>query len=230
MSFSFSRLVNGVGKIALGDELGNAVLGTVGYSDDQIAAKENYRLQRKASDHAFNQNLKMWELNNSYNDPSAQMERLQAAGLNPNLVYGGGNVSGNVSGSTPTYERPNASYDDKNIQRRQLSLALKEHQQRVTNQAIENELARQRLTLAERDADRQDALAKAQIDAYKANLGLTDLKMRDITYGMSPANPKNQTLYKKAQDYFYDLGYSLGEKFGDWNFKSGEAYRKRKGK
>ena len=29
-------------------------------------------------------------MNNAYNDPSAQMERLKQAGLNPNLVYGGG--------------------------------------------------------------------------------------------------------------------------------------------
>lgn len=34
--------------------------------------------------------LSDWEMTNAYNDPSAQMERLQNAGLNPNLVYGNG--------------------------------------------------------------------------------------------------------------------------------------------
>lgn len=31
-----------------------------------------------------------WEMQNKYNSPAAQMERLRAAGLNPNLVYGHG--------------------------------------------------------------------------------------------------------------------------------------------
>lgn len=31
-----------------------------------------------------------WQMMNEYNSPEAQMERLQQAGLNPNLVYGGG--------------------------------------------------------------------------------------------------------------------------------------------
>lgn len=31
-----------------------------------------------------------WQMMNEYNSPEAQMERLQSAGLNPNLVYGGG--------------------------------------------------------------------------------------------------------------------------------------------
>ena len=51
------------------------------------------------------------------------------------------------------------------IQRKQLAMALEDHQQRITNQAIENDLARQRLVLAERDADRSDALAQANRSA-----------------------------------------------------------------
>lgn len=47
--------------------------------------------QRKADKKALQQQ-------NEYNSPASQMRRLQAAGLNPNLVYGGGNVTGNQSG------------------------------------------------------------------------------------------------------------------------------------
>jgi hypothetical protein len=39
--------------------------------------------------------LQDWEMQNAYNNPSAQMARLKAAGLNPHLIYGGG--PGNVS-------------------------------------------------------------------------------------------------------------------------------------
>lgn len=41
-----------------------------------------------------------WNKQNEYNHPSAQMERLREAGLNPNLVYGSGNATGNAG--TPT--------------------------------------------------------------------------------------------------------------------------------
>lgn len=42
-------------------------------------------------------NLKDWEMQNAYNSPAAQMERLKAAGLNPHLVYGNGAVANNAS-------------------------------------------------------------------------------------------------------------------------------------
>ena len=197
MGFSVKKLGNLAGK-ALGAAGGayfggpagaaagytgaDAVLGVVGLGDDQLAAKENLAMQKEMADYKYAQDMNMWNLVNAYNDPAAQMERLQKAGLNPNLVYGGGNVTGNASSSGPEYASINAGYTDRSVQRKQLALALEEHQQRITNQAIENDLARQRLILAERDADRSDALAQAQIIALKANLGLTAARISDIEY------------------------------------------------
>lgn len=43
--------------------------------------------------------MKSWQLANDYNHPIQQMERLKAAGLNPNLVYGSGSVTGNTTGA-----------------------------------------------------------------------------------------------------------------------------------
>ena len=39
--------------------------------------------------------LDMWNRNNEYNTPLAQMQRLKDAGLNPNLMYGQG-TTGNA--------------------------------------------------------------------------------------------------------------------------------------
>lgn len=39
---------------------------------------------------AYNRGIEQWNRENAYNSPTAQMERLKQAGLNPNLVYGGG--------------------------------------------------------------------------------------------------------------------------------------------
>lgn len=54
---------------------------------------------KKAIAEANAYDMYTWDLANQYNDPKAQMERLKAAGLNPNLVYGSGNVTGNTTGT-----------------------------------------------------------------------------------------------------------------------------------
>lgn len=231
MGFSLKSVGNLVGKAAgasLGAYLGgptgavagyngaDAVLGAVGLGSDQLAAEQEFKYAKKAADYAFGKNLEMWNLANAYNDPAAQMERLQKAGLNPNLVYGGGNVTGNSSASIPSYDTPNVNYTDRSTQRQQLAMALIDHQQRITNQSIENDLARQRLVLQERDADRADALAKAQIDAYAANLGLTSERIGDIRFNQDNYTPPDRRgwiakaandlkgLYDFAEDWAYN--------------------------
>lgn len=44
----------------------------------------------QAATTAYNRGIAQWNRENAYNSPTAQMERLKQAGLNPNLVYGGG--------------------------------------------------------------------------------------------------------------------------------------------
>lgn len=44
----------------------------------------------QAATTAYNRGIEQWNRENAYNSPTAQMERLKQAGLNPNLVYGGG--------------------------------------------------------------------------------------------------------------------------------------------
>lgn len=71
--------------------------------------KEMYNRQRADA-------LSDWNMQNAYNAPSAQMERLKAAKLNPNLVYGTGvQASGisspvrSASGSAPAGTAPHAN-------------------------------------------------------------------------------------------------------------------------
>jgi hypothetical protein len=45
-------------------------------------------------------NIKFWDMQNQYNSPEAQMQRLKSAGLNPNMVYDKGGAvqsAGNIS-------------------------------------------------------------------------------------------------------------------------------------
>lgn len=63
---------------------------------------------RKArlAEYAHQQDINQWNRQNAYNHPAMQMDRLAKAGLNPNLVYGSGSVTGNVSGQLPKYSAP----------------------------------------------------------------------------------------------------------------------------
>ena len=65
--------------------LGSSIAGTAGnILMQQDTNKQNERLQDKANAH----NIKLWNMQNQYNLPINQMDRLRQAGLNPNLMYG----------------------------------------------------------------------------------------------------------------------------------------------
>lgn len=72
--------------------------------------QETIKANKEMAEYEFEKNLEMWTLGNKYNSPEAQMERLRQAGLNPNLVYGGGSAPGNTTGQLPKYNAPNQQY------------------------------------------------------------------------------------------------------------------------
>lgn len=80
---------------------GGAIGAGIGMIGSAISQRQNYNYSRKLMELQYQQNLDLWNKQNEYNSPTAQMQRLQAAGLNPNLVYGNG-VSGNSSNNTST--------------------------------------------------------------------------------------------------------------------------------
>jgi hypothetical protein len=70
------------------------------------------RAQKELAKYSYQKDLDMWNISNAYNSPTAQMERLKSAGLNPNLVYGSGTVAGNTtSASPPRYNQTPPKYD-----------------------------------------------------------------------------------------------------------------------
>lgn len=237
MGFSLKKVVNSVAKVAggalgftasggnpagavLGGNLADTVLGTVGLSSDQINSASNLSMQKdlaaytagkqnELNEAAYQRNLQQWNMENAYNSPAEQMKRYEAAGLNKNLIYGQQNTSGNSPTLQPaTYDPGHYQPVDKSAQRQALYLAMMEHKQRIVNQAIENDLARQRLVLAARDADRSDMLARAQVQAIGANLGLTGARIDDINYRNSPENPKNQPFYLRLYNWAKDSSYN----------------------
>lgn len=75
------------------DVLG-AVVNPIGAVVNAVSTSKNNKRQerfaREMYDRQRNDALTDWNMQNAYNDPSAQMARLKNAGLNPNLVYGNG--------------------------------------------------------------------------------------------------------------------------------------------
>lgn len=64
-----------------------------------------YKRNKELAQYTFDKNLEMWNLQNKYNAPGAQMQRLQEAGLNPHLMYGKGTV-GNAQGMPQMQQTP----------------------------------------------------------------------------------------------------------------------------
>lgn len=65
--------------------VGSALFPGLGnYMATQEQNEANKRLQERANQ----QNIDLWNRQTAYNDPAAQMKRLEAAGLSPQLAYG----------------------------------------------------------------------------------------------------------------------------------------------
>lgn len=92
------------------DALLSAGAGLLGGLFDIGATKSAGNNQMKLAQYQYDKAVEMWNRQNEYNAPKAQMARLSEAGLNPNLVYGSGNVSGNTSAQAPTYNPPDMSH------------------------------------------------------------------------------------------------------------------------
>lgn len=94
--------------------LGNIASGAIGAIGNLftggMSARKQYQYQSKLMDKQNQQQIDFWKMNNEYNTPFAQRARLEQAGLNPDLMYGGsGSVAqsqmpGAASGSAPNVD------------------------------------------------------------------------------------------------------------------------------
>lgn len=91
---------------AVGSTLGNFFTGIANRKQSKRNLDAQMAWESAESEKQRQWNLDMWNMQNAYNSPREQMERLRAAGLNPNMAYGSGNVAGINAGSAPDYARP----------------------------------------------------------------------------------------------------------------------------
>ena len=94
-----------------------AATSLLGSGINAIATGIQNRKNRQWADRNWNREVanqwKMWRAMNEYNDPSAQMARLKAAGLNPALMYGGsGKEAGAASVGSPSADQVTGQVPD----------------------------------------------------------------------------------------------------------------------
>ena len=92
--------------------LSQAVFGKKNWKRTKELNKQQYEYNKNLAEQAFQRNVQMWNAENAYNTPAAQMMRMRAAGLNPNLIYGNGQeASAGLAGDAP--ELQYGQYDPK---------------------------------------------------------------------------------------------------------------------
>lgn len=96
-------------KLTFGQQIGlnaatSAANGVVSGAFGLAQGALQHKYNKEMADYQFDKNLEMWRTQNDYNTPQAQRERLEAAGLNPALMYGGGATSTGNSMSSPSYQ------------------------------------------------------------------------------------------------------------------------------
>lgn len=85
------------------ENMATGAIGAIGnFFTGGASARKQYQYQSKLMDKQNQQQIDFWKMNNEYNTPFAQRARLEQAGLNPDLMYGG-------SGNMPQSQMPSAA-------------------------------------------------------------------------------------------------------------------------
>lgn len=184
----------------------SSIIGSgINFLSNNATNRSNDKLARYQNDW----NLAQWKRENEYNLPINQMQRLREAGLNPNLVYGGGATT--LSASSPKAERATMRpYTGWNLggdsfvnaelgyQRLQKDNELADSQIQVNNQ--------QKLESAQRIAE--SAARKAGMDF---DLGLKkDLRQTQLDTALENLNQvRNSNALSQKQQRMMDLEIEL---------------------
>ncbi len=104
--------IAGLGVKALGSFLGFGSSNKTNETNLQIARETN-QANAELAKYNWEQQKDMWNAQNAYNTPSAQMSRYRDAGLNPNLIYGQGSNGNSTSIPTPATPTMQAAHVDR---------------------------------------------------------------------------------------------------------------------
>ncbi len=99
----FTGVASGVSSLIGG--IGGAISARKNRKLARELAQKQQDFQSAEAEKAYQRNLQMWNAQNAYNSPSAMMQRLEQAGINPQLAAG--SLSAGSAGTPPAYNPPN---------------------------------------------------------------------------------------------------------------------------
>ena len=172
-----------------------------------------YERNKELAQYTFDKNLEMWKMQNKYNAPGAQMQRLQEAGLNPHLMYGKGTV-GNAQGmpqmqQTP-YVAPRMDYSGRQAILGSMAQAGLGTMAQMYDIDLKKEQLNQSVMQTQYERMFKIPLGELSIQTAAANLNQTQiingikqleqdiLKIKKTDYWEKGSNPNDPALYREG--------------------------------
>lgn len=184
--------------LGVGLQAANTIMSIPSGLIDQAFYKRNLRLQTDAQ-------KELIDYQNEYNSPSAQMARLSAAGLNPNLVYGSSAPAGQSGNAAAPAGHSPSGWNTADIARGMLQLQeMKQSNSMINLQESQAEKNRADARFTSMQADRYNELVNTQIS--EANKRIEESASR---IGLNENTAQLQTAQKMLA--IADEAYRRGE-------------------
>lgn len=183
--------------------IGSVFSGPANLASNLIGGYVDNYYNRKAAKNQYNYQMAMWEANNAYNTPKEQMERLEEAGLNKNLIYGSGSATHTATmASAPRVEPGRSGLNADTI--------LKYQQADIFNQELLNLKATRDKIQAETDAIRA-GIPEKESKSEKSQRNLDVYRETGLDPERGPVSSVLGNIAYEAKK----LGSSIGEYIGD---------------
>lgn len=197
---------------------GGIISSIFGMKSNTDTNKANMELAK----YQYEKALEMWNKQNEYNTPSAQRQRMEDAGFNPNLVYGHGSVA-NTASPAPQYQAPTlqayTNFPNIGAEVANMILASRKNQAEVRKIEAEADGAEQDARTKRIDADvkekyghdtgrldyhmlqsKDDLLTYERNLQYRLNQHLDDLVNFELTSRYYDAEKKREEYHKLLEE------------------------------
>lgn len=181
--------------------------------------ERNREFAREMFDKQVENNIKMWNMQNQYDLPKNQIERLRQAGINPDLYYGGSSVSASSPISPASSSSSSSGYQPYNFGQYDplttAQIGLIEAQTRNLDSDTEKKVSEKNIL----DIDAQTLVERNQaaLDNLKANTRNLDANSRKVIEGELPH-------LQKGVDHFNALIRNLNQDTANKNAESVKIY------